>query len=179
MNKFTTSLALVSAMLVAGSSYAAQVNFSGLVTSQTCKFEGLSGGDFHDVNLNSVSQGDLQSVGKTVGATPFSLTLSGCTTNDDVDITFGNANADQQNAGTLKNTETGAGAAQNVNIQLVKVLNAGNENIDLNNQNHSGKQHVIATAPTYTFNYLAQYYATGASKAGSVKSNATIEIAYP
>ena len=178
MNKLTTSLMLVSTMLVAGTSQAAQVNFSGEVTSQTCKFEGLSGGDFHNVAMGSVSQGLLQTVGQTAGATPFSLSLSGCTTNDDIDIKWGAANADQQNAGTLKNTES-TGAAQNVNIQLLKVKLGGNEAIDLNNQNDSGKQHVTNGAQTYTFNYIAQFYATGASKAGSVKSNATIDIAYP
>jgi major type 1 subunit fimbrin (pilin) len=179
MNKFKTSLVFVSAFFVVGTSQAAQVNFSGEVTSQTCQFKGLNSNDSQDVPMSPVSQGDLQTVGQTTGATPFSLSLSGCTTNDDVDIAFDKTNADSNNAGTLKNT-AGTGAAQNVNIQLVKQLSGGvNEPVDLNNPTTNSKQHVANGASTYTFNYLAQYYATGAAKAGSVKSNVLINIIYP
>ncbi len=178
MNKLTTSLALVSAMFLADTAQAAVVNFTGEVTSQTCQFTDLSGGDFHDVKLPSVSQGVLQTVGAVAGKTPFSFKLTGCTTNDDVDIAFGTANADATNAGTLKNT-AGAGAAQNVNIQLIKKLASSEEIVNLNSQTNNGKQHVSDGTQNYTFNYFAQYYATGASKAGAVTSNATISIVYP
>ncbi|ENV34757.1 fimbrial protein [Acinetobacter gerneri] len=178
MNKLTTSLALVSAMLVAGTTHAAVVNFSGEVTSQTCQFKDLSGGDFHQVTMASASQGDLLKVGDTAGGTDFSIKLSGCTTNDNVDIVWGQDNADQNNAGTLKNT-AGAGAAQNVNIQLFKKLGAVNEAINLVSQTNTGAQKITDGASTYTFNYTAKYYATGASKAGQVVSQASINIEYP
>lgn len=179
MNKLTTSLALVSAMLVAGTTQAAMVHFSGEVTSQTCKFTGLSGGsDLHEVAMGSVSQGALLKTGDTAGETNFSIKLSGCTTNDNVDLVWGQDNADQSNAGTLKNL-AGAGAAENVNIQLTKVIGQTNEIINLGNQNNNGAQKITDGAGTYTFDYIAKYFATGAAKAGLVTSQASISIEYP
>lgn len=176
MTKLTTSLTLISALMIVGTTHAAQVNFTGKVTSQTCKFSNLEG-DTLNVALPDVSQGVLTTAGQVAGKQAFQIKLSGCTTNDNVYIDFGTDNADSVNAGTLKNTAI-SGAAQNVNLQLLK-LNGSTENtVDLFNQTSDDKQLVKADQSEYIFNYAAQYYATGASKAGLVASNATITIKY-
>ena len=168
---------LISALFIAGTTQAAQVNFTGTVTSQTCEFTGFEG-DSLNVPLPAVSQGELLAVGNVAGQTNFDINLTACTTNDDVYIKFGTANADSAFAGTLKNTET-TDAATNVNIQLVKVLTSGNQDVNLLSQTDTDKKTVQSNSTDLTFNYIAQYYATGAAKAGLVASNATMEITYP
>lgn len=177
MNKLTTSLTLISALLLAGTTQAAQVNFTGKVTSQTCQFSNLEG-DSLDVALPDVSQGLLTAAGQVAGKKTFDIKLSGCTTNDNVYIDFGTANADSTFAGTLKNTAGATGAAKNVNIQLLKVAGPTETTVDLLAQTPSDIKTVSADQSEYVFNYAAQYYATGASKAGLVASNATITIKY-
>ena len=176
MNKLSTSLTLISALMLAGTTQAAQVNFTGKVTSQTCQFS-TPEGDELVVNLPDVSQGDLTAAGKVAKKTTFDIKLSACTTNDNVYIDFGTANADSGNAGTLKNTVAGTDAATNVNIQLLQVGAANNDSpMNLLTPTPVVKK-VSANAET-VFNYAAQYYATGESKAGLVASNAMITIKY-
>lgn len=178
MNKLTTSLTLISALLLAGTTQAAQVNFTGKVTSQTCQFSNLEGGDSLLVPLLDVSQGALTAAGQTAGEKTFDIKLSGCTTNDNVYIDFGTANADSAAAGTLKNIAAAAGAAQNVNIQLLKIAGTAKNPVNLLAQTASDVKKVSAGQGEYVFNYAARYYATGESKAGLVASNATITIKY-
>ena len=176
MNKLSTSLTLISALMLAGTTQAAQVNFTGKVTSQTCQFSTPEGDELF-VNLPDVSQGELTAVGQVAKKTTFDIKLSDCTTNDNVYIDFGTANADSGNAGTLKNTAAGTDAATNVNIQLLQVGEANDSPMNLSAQNPVVKK-VIANEPETVFNYAAQYYATGESKAGLVASNAMITIKY-
>lgn len=172
MNKLTTSMTLISALLLAGTTQAAQVKFEGLVTSQTCQFSNFEG-DTLSVKLPDVSQGELTTAGQVAGQHPFQIVLSGCTTNDTVYIKFGAANVDAANNGTLRNT---TGTAENVNLQLLKGTDTV---VDLNAQTDVDKQKVLDGTQAYTFDYAVQYYATGASKAGTVESTAEIAITYP
>lgn len=144
------------------------------VTASTCQVTANGGGT---VTLPDVWQSALTSSGKVAGATPFSIVVSGCSSTLSTVQTYFSSNTMDAATGNLANT-SGSGYAGNVEVQLLDGQN-GNAAINLSNTGVTSQ-----TAATNlvnggaTLNYQAQYYATGAATAGSVKATAQFTMVY-
>jgi major type 1 subunit fimbrin (pilin) len=152
------------------------INFTGQLTAQTCTINGGVGKDFV-VALPTVSIANFTGVNSVAGATNFSINVTGCETTIAGYKAYFEAN---QNinlvGGRLKNTA--AGGAQFVEIEL---LNAANTATPFDLTKPSGSQLVTAgtfTNPAGTSNFIARYYATGATTAGAVASQVTYSLVY-
>ncbi|WP_192481339.1 F17A fimbrial adhesin [Escherichia coli] len=157
--------------------YDGTITFNGKVVDQTCSV--TTGSKNLTVTLPTVSAKSLDSSGKVVGLTPFTISLEGCNTAatgaQNVNAYFEpNANTDYT-TGNL--TNTASSGASNVQIQLlnadgVKVIKLGQaaaaQNVDT----------VAINDANVTLRYNAQYYATGVATAGDVTSTVNYTIAY-
>ncbi|EHC4280972.1 F17A fimbrial adhesin [Escherichia coli] len=157
--------------------YDGTITFNGKVVDQTCSV--TTGSKNLKVTLPTVSANSLDSSGKVVGLTPFTISLEGCNTAatgaQNVNAYFEpNANTDYT-TGNL--TNTASSGASNVQIQLlnadgVKVIKLGQaaaaQNVDT----------VAINDANVTLRYNAQYYATGVATAGDVTSTVNYTIAY-
>lgn len=157
--------------------YDGAITFNGKVVDQTCSV--TTGSKNLTVTLPTVSANSLDSSGKVVGLTPFTISLEGCNTAatgaQNVNAYFEpNANTDYT-TGNL--TNTASSGASNVQIQLlnadgVKVIKLGQaaaaQNVDT----------VAINDANVTLRYNAQYYATGVATAGDVTSTVNYTIAY-
>ena len=159
-----------------------EITFTGAVDSTTCTVTGggtsvtnVSGGDF-TVTLPKVSTTALSKAGQKAGDTQFTITLSGaqCTNGKVSNVKWetGQSTAIDSATGNLKNTD-GTGAATNVQIGL---LDEEQKSINLYTAGN-GITHVIADNSAI-FKYWAQYVATAAVTAGTVKSNVVYSIVY-
>jgi major type 1 subunit fimbrin (pilin) len=152
------------------------INFTGLLTAQTCTINGGAGKDF-TVALPTVSTANFTGAGSVAGATNFAIDVTACTAGVTGYTAYfeANQNIDLTN-GKLKNTA--AGGAQFVEIEL---LNAANTATPIDLSKPTGSQGVTAgtfATPTGTSNFIARYYATGATTAGSVASQVTYSLVY-
>ncbi|MDG6894737.1 fimbrial protein [Volucribacter amazonae] len=154
------------------------ITFNGTITDATCKVKIGSEDTNGTVTLPTVSKTVLNADGKTAGTTPFTITLSECSglgtltsakpffeTNSDVNTT----------SGRLVNTLT-TGNATNVEIQLL--LDDASTAINIASSNQGIAAQPVTSNQSQTYNFYAQYYATGASTAGDVTAKATYTIAY-
>ncbi|PRM16685.1 Major fimbrial subunit precursor [Haemophilus influenzae] len=85
-------------------------------------------------------------------------------------------NIDYQNNGTLKNLDNSAQKAENVNIQLAN-LDGSAIRIGVEEEQNKVKA-VSFENGNNVVQFLARYYATGQSKAGKVKGEAELDLAY-
>ncbi|KWH02239.1 fimbrial protein [Burkholderia territorii] len=168
------------------------INFTGSVVASTCTING--GTNDLTVPLPKASTNQLATAGATAGRTPFTLALSGCTTDskDDegvsipapvkkVSVAFEPGPNVNLETGRLK--PTGADAAKGVEIAI---LNDKYEPIKIGAESLTqGTQVVdIDTAEsgtgTATLQFAAQYVATGdAVSGGSANSFVTYSLVYP
>lgn len=117
------------------------------------------------VVLPTVSTNALKASGNVAGRTPFNINLT-CQAGANVSITMSPSTAGAT-TGTIANT----GTATNVNVQLLdNTYNA----VSFNTSKSVG----AAPNGTLSLPYYAQYYATGATGAGSVKATATFTLTY-
>lgn len=117
------------------------------------------------VTLPTVSTQALKTNGAVAGRTPFNINLT-CQPGANVSITM-SPSAPGSATGTIANN----GTAANVNVQLLdSTFNAVTFNV--------AKSLGAAPSGTLTLPYYAQYYATGAVGAGSVKATATFTMTY-
>ncbi|MFL1501593.1 fimbrial protein [Pseudomonas sp. S191] len=161
------------------------INFTGSVTSVTCKVEvqapGANGAT-KDVELDGVPASNLAVAKKVANLKGFSIVVggagdSGCTNGTNalvrfdpsspaIDVASGNLNVD----GWDKPEDTTT--AKNVQIQLTKQdgtpINAYNEQSDP----------VVIADNTAVINLGAQYYATGAASAGAVATRVGYMVVY-
>lgn len=129
-------------------------------------------GNSPTVTLPTLDTNTLNKAGVVAGTTRFPITLTGCASGVDVQISFtGTAYS------TTTNVLASTGTASNVQVQLLDGGNSmqpvnitGTANTDLGNAPSSG---------TITRNYYAQYYASAQSSAGTVKATATYTLTYP
>ena len=148
------------------------ITFQGNIFANTCIVQ-VNGQASPTVTLPTVGTADLGSVGKTAGATPFTVDLTGCeTTADDVQVRF----VAHTEAGANLGLDTSS-TASNVVVQLLEGY-AGGTAIDF-----SGGVAVTSTKTTASgaasFPLTAQYYATGIATAGTVQAIADYEVIYP
>nr|WP_112075745.1 fimbrial protein [Haemophilus influenzae] len=184
-----------------------KVTFFGKVVENTCKVKtehkNLS------VVLNDVGKNSLSTKGNTAMPTPFTITLQNCdpttangTANkaNKVGLYFYSwKNVDKENNFTLKNEQTTADYATNVNIQLMEsdgtkaisvvgketedFMHTNNNGVALN-QTHPSNAHISGSTQLTTgtnelpLHFIAQYYATNKATAGKVQSSVDFQIAY-
>ncbi|MCG9493364.1 type 1 fimbrial protein [Acinetobacter pittii] len=172
-------LALIAALSVVGivNAQAADgtITINGLVTDKTCDITTPAGKDF-TVTLPTVSKQTLAAAGDVAGRTPFQINLANCSEGK-VAAYFEPGSTVDFNTGRLNNTQGDAG---NVQVQLlgdnnnfIPVLAAGANGAQANSQWVD-----VADGATADLNYYAEYYATGASTAGTVGTSVQYTIIY-
>lgn len=184
MNKLTTSLALVSAMLVAGTTHAVDasdvartetgtLNFTGKVVGVTCTI-GQAEGKQVDVALDDVLRSQLLQVNNVAGSKQFQIDLTGCQAGDNVALEFDSANRNiDSTTGNLTNIAT-SNPAKDVQIQLLK--EDGTTRIALNTR-QSFK--TTATTDTVSLKFFAQYFASSNEvSVGAVQSSIGFNLNY-
>ncbi|RDS79395.1 hypothetical protein DWU98_17685 [Dyella monticola] len=132
------------------------------------------------VKLPGVPAASLAASGQVGGRTGFNIAVTGCPSNvSSITTYFYGGNVDTA-TGNLKNT----GSAANVEVQLLN--GSGGSAAALSAIDTSQSQATAQNSSVYsvsggnaTLNYYAQYYATGATTAGSVTTSVTFMIAYP
>lgn len=156
------------------------------------------------VVLNDVGKSHLKNKGNTAMPTPFTITLTDCTTTGVGDTKtkkvgvyfYSWENADKDNSFTLKN-KADQDYATKVNIQLLKangmdtIKVVGNDTTDFSFQNtnngvsapnvntkHISNSTEINDKNSIDLQFIAQYYATGPATAGKVQSSVDFQIAY-
>ena len=174
--KITCATAVAAcALFIGNTAYASDgtITFTGAITAATCTVK-LNGGSTASgvVTLPTVSNTVLASVGAVAGATSFAINLSSCTTGKTVNTYF--------EAGTTVDLVTGAlinaGTATNVEVQ---VLTAAAVPIAVGSFAQASDTGLNTTSSASgTLNYIARYYALGASTAGTVTSAVTYSITY-
>lgn len=165
------AIAAVAALSQAAQASDGTITFNGALQNATCT---ITGGGNQTVTLPTLSTASLASAGTTAGDTLFNIAVTGCTAG----LTSANAyfeaggNIDTA-TGRLKNT----GAATNVQIQL---LNGNGSVVNLAGSTSAAQSTVAAalTSGAGTQSFIARYYATGATTAGSVASSVTYSMVY-
>ncbi|MFC3814984.1 fimbrial protein [Lysobacter sp. GCM10012299] len=182
--------ALSLAMLGSGSAFAASngtLNFEGAVTAVTCNV-GVNGSGASDatVTLPTVPATTLDAAGKVAGRTfmRFGLLDTTCSDGtggaipDSVSIFFtANSDIDVATAGIGRLRNTAVGGAQNVALQIL-----GADLMPINLYGDAVAQaagaNTVAAQQGAVLNRYIEYYATGVSTAGSVRSIARYELNY-
>ena len=181
MSKKLLSMLLVSTGLAAASVAHASdgtITFTGSVIASTCKING-GAGDL-GVALPMVSTTSLAANGNVAGRTPFTLSITGCTTTEGSPTKIGVV----FEAGANTNMSTGrltvdAGttekpAAKNVEIN---VLDNTQSPVKVGSQNQ-GTPVTIGTDGTAQLSYFAEYYATDKATAGVANSKVQYSLTY-
>lgn len=148
------------------------VTINGKVTDQTCKVSAESKNI--TVTLPTVGVGSLATAGTTAGRTPFTINLENCKAGQ-VSAFFETGGNVDAASGRLNNT----GTAGNVQVQLLSdssvvipvLANAAQAPV-------TTKATVAKDADSAALNYYAEYYATGAAKAGDVATSVQYTINY-
>lgn len=176
----TTSRCVTALAAIAASTGIAQasdgtISFAGSVVNATCTVKVNNSAASATVNLPTVSQATLATNGEVAGATRFTVNLTGCTTGKTVNVFFEAGSTVDAITGNLIN----GGTAGNVQVQLL--TNSGAP-ISVGSSSQASSSGIAMTAsPAVTggvLNYSAQYYATGASTAGSVTTSVTYSLVY-
>ncbi|HHF4541806.1 TPA: fimbrial protein [Haemophilus influenzae] len=166
----------------------AKITVKGEVLDQTCEIK--SSDRDQTVNLKAVGKNQLQKVGDVAADHLVQIRLQNCQIKPEtgaatagtgakkVTVTFNATDKiDNYNNGTLKNLEAGATAAENVNIQFAN-LNGTSIRLGTNDVNNTLNPTAAARGNEHVVEFLARYYATGPSKAGKVKGEAELDLAY-
>ncbi|MBY8610509.1 type 1 fimbrial protein [Burkholderia arboris] len=183
-SKLLSTLLLVGAVTTSQAVFAADgtITFSGNVTAQTCTINGNgSGAKNFTVTLPTVSAGSLATSGATVGTTPFSIALTGCTPTTGAGAVK-SVHAYFETGPTIDST-TGnlilaTGGATNVEIQLLNGADQSAIKLGQVDASQNSKAVNVSAAGAATLQFYAQYYATGAATAGAANSSVMYTIAY-
>lgn len=164
---------VAAAIALAQGAYASDgtITFNGALTNATCT---ITGGGNQTVTLPTLSTATLATTGATAGGTLFSISVSACTAGLTTATAYFEAGANTDlTTGRLKST----GTAGNVEIQ---VLNADGTVVNLSGASVAaqGATPAALVASAGTQNFIAQYYAMGATTAGSVASSVTYSMVY-
>lgn len=150
------------------------ITFSGNVLANTCTVN-VGGNASPTVVLPDVGTVNLAAAGEVAGATPFTVSISGCTTDDAVAVRFTATNPVNVGSGLLG--LTGASTATNVAVQL---LDGDTAATAMTFTGGVGTSRTVTTASNAaSLPLTARYYATGAAGAGTVIATANYEVIYP
>ncbi|ARL38886.1 fimbrial protein [Burkholderia pseudomallei] len=187
-DNITAFSAVVVMLATTGVAYASDgtITFTGSVVASTCKVNG-GNGDL-TVALPQVATNQLANTGQTAGRTPFTLSLSGCTSPVDKDgnpianvptkvaVVFEPGPNVNLTTGRLK--PTGSGAAANVEVGI-QTDGYKDIMIGADAANQGTQVATIGKDGNATLQYAAQYYATGVSTAGPITTSVTYSVIYP
>ncbi|WP_049101621.1 fimbrial protein [Klebsiella oxytoca] len=181
MNKKIIAMGVIIGLSSATSAFAVDgtITFNGQITDTTCTISVDGGSNDATVKLPTVSTGTLASAGATAGATPFTISLSNCsgTSLNTASTYFEPGTYVDSTTGRLNIDSTAADAATNVQVQL---LNADRNPIVAGASVANGQNDIPVdiSSGSGILNYYAQYYATGASTAGSVTTQVDYTMVY-
>lgn len=167
----------------------AQITVVGRVLDQTCEIE--SSDRNKTVTLATVGKNQLAKEGDVAADQLVQLKLRNCETKVDgaaaatdgtgaqkVTVTFNASDKiDNYFDGTLKNQETGPDKATNVNIQFAN-LNGSSIRLGTNDVNNKLSPTSSVKGRDHVIEFLARYFATGPAKAGKVRGEAELDLAY-
>ncbi len=183
MRKTTQSIFAASALALqvmsAGTQAASTgtITFNGELTANTCDVIVDNQAKDATIVLPTISTSQLTAAAQVAGRTGFNMALSNCAGTLKTAAAFFEAGATVDPVtGRLKNTAT-TGGATNVSLQLLdgansSVIAAGNSNQTTKNT------YVNVATGTASLPYAVQYYADGATTAGTVKSSVVYSIMY-
>ena len=176
--KLLNLLAVTGIAMASPSAFAADgtITINGAVTASTCTVSSSAGSKDFTVTLPTVSTSTLAAAGNTAGRTGFDITLSGCTpATGNVRTHFESGSTVDAATGRL-NLTGASGVATNVQLHLT---NSDGTSIVAGAPVASQNSKPVALATgAATLRYAAEYYATGASTAGTANSSITYSIAY-
>lgn len=162
------------------------ITFSGQVVASTCAVTVNNTTANATVTLPTVNNLDLNGTGKTAGATPFTIDVTGCTAISNPSIASIKTRflAQNVNGANLANTANTT-PATNVAIQLLQDTGVigSKDDTALNfttGYAESGTK-LLADAidsNVVKFPFVAQYIATGAAAAGTVQAIVDYELVY-
>lgn len=172
---FATSIYMIS--ITSGHATDGIIAFMGKVTDSTCKISNVGGPNF-SVNLPTVSKTTLSAAGNVAGRTPFKISLSNCSITN-VTAYFEPGNTVNASTGRLNNQIVPG--AQNVQIQI---LNSVGQFIPIQAGGADGSQtnsewvNIAVADSSADLTFAAEYYATGASTAGDVRTTVQYTLIY-
>jgi len=144
------------------------LNFTGTYLTTSCS---VSGGTLQTVTLPRISTTALGSAGQTAGSTPFGISVECYGEPRQLRVYF---TSTMMRDGRL-DTEAGAGMAENVQIQL---LTPAGTPISVGDRTSMPLVPVAAGVPIVV-PFVAQYYATGATSAGNVRTQVLYVLEMP
>ncbi|MFK3663529.1 fimbrial protein [Scandinavium sp. NPDC088450] len=178
MKKFLMVTALAATGFVSASHAASTgtITFNGQLTATTCDANVDGQGPDATIVLPTIGTNQLTAAGDTAGRTGFNIALTNCAgTLQTASAFFEAGSTVDQVTGRLKNT---GGDASNVSLQLREldgaepVIQAGNSN-----QTANATYYDISSGAA-DLPYSVEYYADGATTAGTVNSSVIYSIQY-
>ena len=179
MKKLALALSLAASASMVQAASTGTITFTGELTGTTCDVSVDGQGANATVTLPTIGTNQLTAPGNTAGSTNFLMELTNCSGTLTTVSSFFEAGATVDNVtGRLKNT---GGTAGNVTLQLrdgssatAAVIKAGSAS------QVNGTTYVAysGTPGTATLPYMVEYYAEGATTAGTVNSSVVYSLQY-
>lgn len=179
MKNHVRNIACVASLVFLGAQQAKAISsntitFQGEVTTETCSVAINGNAASPVILMPTVSTRDLNAAGQTNGQTSFTVGVTGCTGDPTMDTKISTVfvgNSVSSN-GNLTNT----GTAKNVEVQIVS---PDKNVVDLTRgYTGSGDLTLKPGETSASVDYTAQYYATGAPTAGTVKAALQYAVTY-
>ena len=165
------AVALLAVLIQAAKASDGTITFTGALQNATCT---ITGGGNLNVTLPTLSTATLATAGATGGDTLFNIALTGCSAGIATASAFFEAGANTDaTTGRLNST----GTAGNVQIQLLNSTGSV-VNVAAVTVAGQGTQAATITSNAGTQSFIARYYATGATTAGTVASSVTYLMVY-
>lgn len=174
----TAVLSVCSLLMVCNAASAAEagtITFNGKVTDETCQVTTGTAGDF-TVDLATAKVGDLSQAGATAMPSNFRIAVNQCSptvTNVRAQFLY-DASLVELSSGLLKNQLSGATSASNVGLQL---YNSDDNSVIKPGDAGAAKTFTVENGAAEMV-YGVQYYATGTSTSGLVKSQVKYQLSY-
>lgn len=180
MKKLALIASLVAACGSVGLAQAAStgnITFNGELTANTCDVIVDGQGADALVKLPTIGTNQLTAATQTAGRTGFNMALNNCAgTLTTASAFFEAGTSVDLTTGRLKNM---SGTATKVDLQLRDGSSATQAVIEAGNQSQrNSTQYVDVTSTTANLPYYVEYYANGATTAGTVVSNVVYSIQY-
>lgn len=180
MKKIALATSLLAALGVTSMANAAStgvITFNGELTASTCDVSVDGQGADATVTLGAIGTNQLTAAGQTAGSTNFNMALSNCSgTLTTASAFFEDGATVDAATGRLRNA---SGSATNVSYQLRDDSSPTRDVIQVGNGSQvNNSTFVDVSSGSAVLPYAVEYYAEGATTAGTVVSNVTYSIQY-
>ncbi len=180
MKKLVLAVSIITVLAGVSTAQAAStgtITFNGLLTANTCDVSVAGQTADATVVLPTISTSQLTGATQTAGRTGFDMALSNCAgTLKTASAFFESGSSVDVNTGRLLNM---SGTATNVDLQLRDGTSASQAVIQAGNTNQvTNTSYVDVSSGSATLPYAVEYYAKGATTAGTVVSNVVYSIQY-